>query len=102
MERYGGCHKVRPVCLVYAYLFAFGYLYCGHGSGVMRVPVYGKERDCAGTCRLVVLAYDVFEVGGLGGAGPCSSGVYVALAGGSLKERIQWVSQLGVENVGVG
>ena len=51
----------------------------------MWVPVYGKERDCAGTCRLVVLAYDVLEVGGLGGAGPCSSGVYVALAGGEFK-----------------
>ena len=49
------------------------------------VPVYREERDCAGACRLVILADDVLKVGGLGGAGPCPSGVYVALAMGEVE-----------------
>ena len=71
VERYGCGEDVRPVCLVYAELLAFGYVYRGGRGGAVRVPVDREECDCARSRRLAVLSNDVLNVGGrLGVVGP--------------------------------
>ena len=85
MKCYGYSEDVRPVCLVNTELPAFGYVYRGKGCGAEWIPVDREEGDCAGACGLVILSDNVLKMGGLGDAGPCSSAVYMAWAGGKVE-----------------